>query len=144
MDTYRPRLWRGSSMRGAEDALRDQWRSRGAAWSSHHPHNTFCSYCCFMDRKCWSHCLFTSSSCGGETGVIRRLAEEDQREPTPPPPALQAHRAACVGGGSTRCLDPVLLTTFPQSESALSTATFYPHQESKTNTKTQKQYIILV
>lgn len=27
------------------------------------PHTTFCSYCCFMDRKCWSHCLFTSSSC---------------------------------------------------------------------------------
>lgn len=50
----------------------------GSAWTSRNSHTTFCSYCCFMDRKCWSHCLFTSSSCGERVGLVGNISRGPQ------------------------------------------------------------------
>lgn len=87
--------------------------SHGSGLSFQNPHVTFCSYCCFMDRKCWSHCLFTSSSCGARRGLAgdkQRSHEESQLHMD----QLPKVRAMCANGGCRRCLNPSLLkdTTF--------------------------------
>lgn len=51
---------------------RKQRDEESGTLSQEPPGVTFCSYCCFMDRKCWSHCLLTSSSCRERLGVRER------------------------------------------------------------------------
>lgn len=82
-------------------------RNRGLSHESPSPHSTFCSYCCFIDRKCWSHCLFTSSSCG-ERRVSRRRAVKAQGGTTWHSPAAHGARGACGRPAATDALLPTL------------------------------------
>lgn len=109
----------------------------GLSRESPSPHTTFCSYCCFIDRKCWSHCLFTSSNCGERLGLAgdrQRRHKEGQLHMD-----WLSQCVRCVwenGGHGCSALNPPLLedSTFPKAE-PLSSAIFYLHQGSKTNTK---------
>lgn len=101
---------------GGGDALTTA-ENLGSALASRNSHTTFCSYCCFMDRKCWSHCLFTSSSCGERAGLAgdKQRTTDSQLLAHQLPSSAQCVRTLATDAASISCFSIKL--SAPQRES---------------------------